>query len=59
MSEYLYSANALRLCSMLNGITRFYLPLTRFIPARAERGLENFIRNEFVDLLPILPTLEG
>ena len=58
MSEYLYSAilfwiepaNALRLCSVHNGITQFYLPPTRFIPARAEQGLENFIRNEVVNV---------
>ena len=58
MSEYLYSAilfwiepaNALRLCFVLNGITQFYLPPTRFISVRAEQGLEHFIRNELVNV---------
>ena len=58
MSEYLNGAilywiepaNALRLCSVLNGITQFYLPPIHFIPARAEQGLEHFIRNELVNV---------
>ena len=43
-------ANVFRLCSVLNGITQFYLPPTRFIPARTEHGLEHFIRNELVNV---------
>jgi hypothetical protein len=35
-------------CSVLNGITQFYLPPTRFIPARAEPHLEHYIRNELL-----------
>ena len=35
---------------MLNEITQFYLPLKRFLPARAEQGLEHFIRNELVNV---------
>ena len=55
MSGYLYSAfllngagKAPRLCSVLNGITQFYLPPTRFIPARAEQDLKHYIRNELL-----------
>ena len=36
--------------SLLNGITEFYLPPTRFIPARAEQDLEHYIRNELVNV---------
>ena len=35
---------------MLNGFTQFYLPPTRFIPARAEQDLEHYIRNELVNV---------
>ena len=41
---------ALKLCSVLNGITRFYLPPTCFIPARAEQDLEHYICNELVNV---------
>ena len=62
MSEYLYSAilfwieptSALRLCSVLNGITQFYLPPTRFILARAE----HYIRNELVNVATHFTDLE-
>ena len=32
------------------GSHSFYLPPTRSIPARAEQGLEHFIRNELVNV---------
>ena len=35
---------------VLNGITQFYLPSTRFIPARVEQYLEHYIRNELVNV---------
>ena len=35
---------------MPNGITQFYLPPTRFIPARAEQDLEHYIRSELVNV---------
>ena len=35
---------------MLDGITQFYLPSTRFIPVRAEQDLEHYIRNELLDV---------
>ena len=35
---------------MLNGITQFYQPPTRFIPARAEQDLEHYIRNVLVNV---------
>ena len=41
------AGKALKLCS---GITQFYLPPTRFIPARAGQDLEHFIRNELLDV---------
>ena len=41
---------ALKLCSVLNGITQFYLPPTRLIPARAEQDLEHYIRNELLNV---------
>ena len=57
MSGYLYSVfmlnwagKVLKLCFVLNGITQFYLPPTRFTPARAEQDLENYIRNESVNV---------
>ena len=37
-------------CSVLYGITQFYLPPTRFIPAREEQDLEFYIRNELVNV---------
>jgi hypothetical protein len=65
VSVYLYNsilfwkepASVLRLCSMFFGITQFYLPPIRFIPARAEQDLEHCIRNDLV--ASHLPTLEG
>ena len=33
-----------------HGIIQLCLPPTRFIPARAEQGLEHFIRNELVNV---------
>ena len=44
---------------MLNGFTQFYLPPTRFIPAREEQDLEHYVSNELVDVATHLPTLEG
>ena len=41
------------------GITQLVLPaLTRFIPARAERDLEHYIRNALLNVAH-LPTSEG
>ena len=37
-------------CFRLNGITQFYLPTTRFIPARAKQDLEPYIRNELLNV---------
>ena len=56
MSANLYSAifcsskhaKVLKFCFVLNGITQFYLPPTRFIPTRAEQDLEHYIRNELL-----------
>jgi hypothetical protein len=42
-------AVTLRLCSKLNEITQFYLPSTRFLPARAEQDLEHYICKEILD----------
>ena len=41
---------ALKLCNVLNGITQFYLPSTRFISARAEQDLEHYIRYESLNV---------
>ena len=65
MSGYLYCAillnlagEALKLCSVLNGITQFYLPPTRFIPERTEQDLEHYIRNELLDVAAHFTDLE-
>ena len=45
------SSDALKtgqLCYVFNEITQFYLPPTRFIPARAEQYLEHYVRNELL-----------
>ena len=44
---------------MLNGITQFYQPPTRFIPARAEQDLEQYIRNDLPTDAAHLQTSEG
>jgi hypothetical protein len=41
---------ALVLCSVLNGITQFHLPPTRFEVTREEQDLEHYIRNELVNV---------
>jgi hypothetical protein len=65
MSVNLYSAfsferasKTLKLCSVLNGITQFYLPPAPFIPTRAQLYLENFIRNELLDVATHFTDLE-
>ena len=45
-----WAGKGLKLCSVLNGITQFYLPPRHFIPARAEQDLEHYIRNELLDV---------
>ena len=40
------------------GITQFYLPPTRFIPARVEQDLELYIRNELQDVAAHFTDLE-
>ena len=42
--------NALKYCSLPNGITQFYLPPSRFIPTRTAQDLEDYIRNELVNV---------
>ena len=49
---------ALELCSVLNEITQFYLPPTRFIPARAKQDLEHYIRNELLNVAAHFTDLE-
>jgi hypothetical protein len=55
MSVYLYIAilhnrasKALKLYSVPNGITLFYLCSTRFIPVRAKQDFEHYLRNELL-----------
>jgi hypothetical protein len=43
---------------MLNVIKQFYLPHTRFIPAKAEQYLEYYIRNELLDVAAHFTDLE-
>jgi hypothetical protein len=51
-------AKVLRLCCVFNGITQFYLPAARLIPARAEQYLEHYIRNELLGVAAHLTDLE-
>ena len=37
-------------CFVLNSITQFYLPTTRFIPAKAEQDQEHYICNELLNV---------
>ena len=67
MSGYLYCAfllnwagEALKLCSVLNGITQFYLPPTRFLypQGQLEQDLEHYIRNKLLDVAAHFTDLE-
>ena len=45
-----WAGEALKLCSVLNGITQCYLPPTRYIHARVEQDSEHNIRNKLLDV---------